>query len=531
MRRISVLKSLLILPVLALPVTALAQGGAKTLSLIPTKGPLAGKQIYANSHALLIGVNVYSKLPKDKSLQYAVNDVKGMRDMLIKSYGFPAENITVLTDSQATKSGIETAMAKLSDTNKVGPDDRVLIYFSGHGMTVKIPTGGDLGFLIPSDAEVDLANAENAGPYMSSCVKMSTIWNTADAMPAKHVLFIADACYSGLMTAGRGGNEKITEAFMLRLASKPARQVLTAGGAGEESFEDPKYGHGMFTHKLLEELKARAAEPGDAFMVADLYSAVKVAVGNLTNAKQNPQMKDYNTEGQFLFITTGGKAVKPLPAGQPAAATVPADVKATDRPSNKKRAVVMEISIAGISGNLPARFDEVLTGLLTFGLTNIVDREKVSVIDRKSLDLINEQRNLTGSGDKIPGADILIAATVKDFKMSEVGIGGNKSPLGKIGGLFGKGPKLPGGITVSRKEALVTLDVKAISAKTGETLAQFQTIAKEAVTDVGLEFDGLMRGFEVSSKFFDGNPVGKALKAALNKAVDQLAKEVEKAKV
>src|SRR5687767_11201134 len=301
MRRISVTRSLLILPVLALPSAAVAQGGAKTLGIVPTSGPLAGKQIYANSHALLIGVNEYPKLPEDKNLQYAINDVKAVREVLVKFYGFPAENVTVLTDSQATKSGIEKAMAKLSDTGKVGPDDRVLIYFSGHGMTVKIPTGGDLGFLIPSDAEVDLTNAENAGPYMSSCVKMSDIWSIADAMPAKHVLFIADACYSGLMTAGRGGGEKITEAFMLRLASKPARQVLTAGGAGEESYEDPKYGHGMFTHKLLEELKARASQPGDAFMVADLYSAVKVAVGNLTNAKQNPQMKDYNTEGQFMF--------------------------------------------------------------------------------------------------------------------------------------------------------------------------------------------------------------------------------------
>src|SRR5688500_1262850 len=144
MRRISVMRSLLILPALALATPALAQGGAKTLGLVPTNGPLAGKQIYANSHALLIGVNEYPKLPKDKNLQYAVNDVKAVREVLIKSYGFPAGNITLLLDSDATKSGIEKAMAKLSDTGKVGPDDRILIYFSGHGMTVKIPTGGDL---------------------------------------------------------------------------------------------------------------------------------------------------------------------------------------------------------------------------------------------------------------------------------------------------------------------------------------------------------------------------------------------------
>src|SRR5205085_7090229 len=112
------------------------------------------------------------------------------------------------------------------------------------------------------------------------------------------------------------------------------------------------------------------------------------------------------------------------------------------------------------------------------------------------------------------------------------GIGGNNNPLAKIGGgIFGKkAPKLPGGVTVTRKEALITLDVKAINAKTGDTVARFDSTSKEAITDVGLEND-MFRGFELSNKYFSDNPVGKALKTALNKAVDQLAKEVEKAKI
>ena len=83
---------------------------------------------------------------------------------------------------------------------------------------------------------------------------------------------------------------------------------------------------------------------------------------------------------------------------------------------------------------------------------------------------------------------------------------------------------------MARKEALVTLDIKAINAKNGETVARFDSTGKEAVTDVGLEND-MFRGFEMSTKYFDENPVGKALKTALNKAVDQLAKEVEKARI
>jgi len=465
-----------------------------------------------------------------------VNDVSSVRDVLIKYYGFPAENITVLTNSQATKANIEKSLAAYTDPKKVGPDDRVLIYFSGHGQTVKIPTGGDLGFLIPSDAEIQLDDADNAAPYLATCLQMSTLWNLIDSTAAKHALLIADACYSGILARGRGSAEKISDEFMARLAAKPARQVMTAGGAGEQSFEDQKYGHGMFTQKLLEELKARATKPGDAFMAADLYSTVKVAVGNLTNAKQNPQMHDFATEGQFLFITTDGKPVNPLPQGSTVVSTggtPPAP--AEPRPTGKKRAVVMEIDVRGISG-LPSGFDERLTQILSFGLNKLIDREKIAIIERRDLELINEHQGLTGghSDTKMPGADIIISASVKDFKINELSTGGGNNPVGKVlGGIFGnKKPKLPGGVEVSKKDAIIVLDVRAINAKNGETVARFDSTGKESVT--GFEFTdlpGAMRSFQFSQKYFSDNPVGKALKTALNNAVDQMAKEIERAKI
>src|SRR5439155_12930063 len=148
---------------------------------------------------------------------------------------------------------------------------------------------------------------------------------------------------------------------------------------------------------------------GEAMMRAELCADVTVAVGNLTKAKQNPQMKDFNTEGQFLFITTDGKPAQALPPAQPVATPAVA-VNPQEQPSNKLRAVVMEVSIAGVSGSLPSQFDERLMNLLSDGLMRLVNKDKVSIIERKALELINQQRHLTGSGDKIPGADIIISA-------------------------------------------------------------------------------------------------------------------------
>jgi len=58
----------------------------------------------AAKRALLVGVNRYDK--ESQNLQGCVNDVRGMQELLTTRFGFPAENIRVLLDDQATKKGI-----------------------------------------------------------------------------------------------------------------------------------------------------------------------------------------------------------------------------------------------------------------------------------------------------------------------------------------------------------------------------------------------------------------------------------------
>ncbi len=274
---------------------------------------------YANSYALLIGINEYPHLPKTARLNYAGQDVESLRTVLHTSYGFPEDHITLLTNAQATKAGIQQALARLSDKRFIGPDDRVLIYFSGHGQTVKIREAGEMGFLLPSDADVDMADINNAGPYLTSCLSMDTVWNFLEPSPARHILLMVDACYSGYMAKSRDLEEvKETTRAMTTLAYKRALQVITAGGSGEPTFERPEWGHGAFTYKFLEELTAHAKLPGKAFTAHELFAGLQRAVADLTNEKQNPQMACRNTEGEFLFIPDGAAPdfgeIKPVPS-------------------------------------------------------------------------------------------------------------------------------------------------------------------------------------------------------------------------
>ena len=300
---------LLSLACLAL-VSRLPAQQSKTLVVRPKTGTLAGQTAYTNSYALIIGVGNYAFLPKDKRLDFAAKDATDLRDVLVRSYGFATENVTVLLDDKATRANIEAALSALAD-DKVKPDDRVLIYFSGHGQTVKLQDGGEMGFLIPFDARVDLAHPENRGGYLQTCLRMDSLWGYLEASAAKHRLLIADACFGGLLVRGKALNgEKPNRAVIASLLARPALQAMTAGGSNEEALEDSKLGHSAYTYKLLEELKAQAATPDTVFLASELAASLKTSVSNLTNSKQTPQFGNYRgTEGEFLFISTDPQAV------------------------------------------------------------------------------------------------------------------------------------------------------------------------------------------------------------------------------
>ena len=55
--------------------------------------------IYDNSWALVIGIDKYQKAP---ILSYAVQDAESVQSMLIHSFGYPPENIVLLSNTPNT---------------------------------------------------------------------------------------------------------------------------------------------------------------------------------------------------------------------------------------------------------------------------------------------------------------------------------------------------------------------------------------------------------------------------------------------
>jgi len=252
----------------------------------------APRKLYRESWAVIIGVNDYQNWPK---LRYAVNDANGIEEALVNRFGFPRDHVRKLLNGDATRQRILQVLGdELSDSRKVEREDRVFFFFAGHGATRTLEGGRQIGFIIPADA--DQSN------YYSTAISMTALREAADLIPAKHVYFVMDSCYSGLaMTRGSGEFAK-DRSYLEEVTRRTARQILTAGGADQQVADDGPGGHSVFTWALLQGLEGQADLDGNGVITAsELGAYVSPIVSSF--ARQTPAVGNLvgSEGGEFLF--------------------------------------------------------------------------------------------------------------------------------------------------------------------------------------------------------------------------------------
>jgi len=249
--------------------------------------------IYDNSYALIIGINEYQNV---QPLNYAVNDAFSIASMLINSYDFPENNISLLLNENATKSNIIEAISEIS--KKANSNDRVLIYFAGHAETMDLPNGGEIGYLIPVDGKIE-------DLYISS-IAMSALRQVSLMTKAKHLLYLVDACYGGLPVISlRHLDASLIPNYIEKITQNKSRQIITAGGRGEQVIEKGEWGHSAFTLNLYRGLRdSRADTDSDGIITArelGTYLQKKVTIDS--ENQQTPKIGRISShEGEFIFI-------------------------------------------------------------------------------------------------------------------------------------------------------------------------------------------------------------------------------------
>lgn len=251
-----------------------------------TQAPQTVTTGYANSWAIVIGINDYAQWPK---LQYAVNDAESVRQTLIERFGFAPERVSLLKNGEATRNRILATFHDQFGHEGLKKDDRVFVFFAGHGATRTLSSGRDVGYIIPVDA--------GTGNLAADAIAMTEIQNIAESLSAKHVFFVMDACYSGLgLARGANGN------FLRENAKRMGRQMLTAGGADQMVADGGPNGHSIFTWTLLQGLNGKGDLNGDSLITAtELAAYIAPAVSGVS--AQTPAFGSLpgSEGGEFVF--------------------------------------------------------------------------------------------------------------------------------------------------------------------------------------------------------------------------------------
>jgi len=263
--------------------------------------PVAKSQFYKDSWAVVVGINQYDSWPK---LSYAVSDAKSMKTVLQEKFGFPEDHIYALYDKQATRDNIVELLGDtLANPKRVNPEDRVFIFYAGHGMTRKLPSGRDLGYIIPVDAAFD--------KFHTRSISMTHLRDFSEMIPAKHVYFVMDSCYSGIALT-RSGRTQADSGYLEEITSRTARQILTTGGADQEVADGGPGGHSVFTWTLLQGLGGEADLDGNHIITASELGAY-VAPSVSKNSSQTPSFGNMvgSEGGDFVFELPVLKQSKP----------------------------------------------------------------------------------------------------------------------------------------------------------------------------------------------------------------------------
>ena len=226
--------------------------------------------------ALVIGNDNYKYgLP---TLKTAVGDAVAVAQVLRKDYGF---KVTVLTN--ATRAQMLAAMNQLRQT--LTWDDNLLIYYAGHG---SFDASGDEGYWLPVDAR-----PQDPTNWISN----ADITTMLKAIQARHIIVVADSCYSGSLSRSAFTDIRDTK-YLERIVQKKARTVMTSGGL-EPVADAGGVGHSVFASAFLSVLDSNTG----VMDAQTFFERVRKPV--ILNTPQTPEYSNLRAAGHdggdFVF--------------------------------------------------------------------------------------------------------------------------------------------------------------------------------------------------------------------------------------
>jgi hypothetical protein len=253
----------------------------------PEKTGKKGNFNMGNYHALIIGNNNYLHV---STLASAVNDAKTPVRTLREKYHFKTK-LLLNADRHTILSQLNELREQLIS------DDNLLIYYAGHGI---LDETNERGYWLPVD--VDATNNAN-------WISNTAIIDILNVIEAKHILVIADSCFSGTLTQTPLPRTQANIPAAVRtewikvMSETRARITLTSGGV-EPVLDGRGGGHSIFAKAFLETLRANDGIPeGYAlhYQILGRLTAGSMPSGHTPVPRYAPIHLAGHEPGEFFF--------------------------------------------------------------------------------------------------------------------------------------------------------------------------------------------------------------------------------------
>ncbi|MGD8984017.1 MAG: CIA30 family protein [Desulfobacteraceae bacterium] len=285
-RRLSFLALAFLVLLILFPTSALAT--TRGINITSKQGQ--SLYLYKDYRALVVGVSNYEKWP---DLPNAVKDAREVATHL-GQLGFEVK-LVLNPSSREMKSALTEVVYGMGNQK----NRALLIYFAGHGETLELADGTELGYIIPSDCPLKMKDPMG---FDDKAVSMKEMEILALKVKSKHLLMVFDSCFSGsIFNLVRAAPLDISEK-----SAMPVRQFITAGGAGEQVPDQS-----VFKVVFLNGIAGDADLNGDGYITgSELGMHLQEKVVNYSRGGQHPQYGKINNpkldRGDFVFLPSEG---------------------------------------------------------------------------------------------------------------------------------------------------------------------------------------------------------------------------------
>lgn len=212
-------------------------------------------------------------------VEYAGNDGQVFKEYCKKTLGIPEKNIRSFFD--ATYTDMKRAISWMEDiADATDGKARLFLYYAGHG----IPNDKDQSaYLIPTDG---------FPKDITTCFKLSDIYDRLARLNVQNVTVLLDACFSGVK---RGEGKSIVAARGVAIKAKKENLsgnlvILSAASDDETAFSYKSKKHGMFTYYLLKKLHDSKGDISLGEIYSFISSNVRKSSIEINDKKQTPSI-------------------------------------------------------------------------------------------------------------------------------------------------------------------------------------------------------------------------------------------------